>query len=87
MWSCNFCQKKNNNSARKCHGKLCKGTKPEEVIKQEQKNIVRDFCPKCLDHQDFFQTGKKRFKCPRCKRTFKFSGKPVPEIKKDMIVT
>lgn len=91
MWICEICEKHNQNKNYKCRRAFCKGKKSEELIKKEQKEkektIVRDYCPKCLSHQDFYQINNKKFKCPRCKRSFKFHGKPVPEIKKEMIIT
>lgn len=90
MWSCTICGKHNQNKNNKCRKAFCKGEKPEQLVRLEQKtyqkNHVRDFCPKCKSHQDFVKiNGKRKYQCTRCKRSFKFRGKPVPEIKKELI--
>ena len=81
MWSCTFCHNKNNNSSNKCHTCRLKKSKEqlEGELKEYEKTHVRDYCPKCLRHEDFEQINKKRYKCLRCHRSFRFSGKPVPE--------
>ena len=92
MWICENCEKHNQNKSDKCRRAFCNGVKSAELIKQEQiekaKITIRDYCPKCMSHQDFTKIGKqKKFKCGKCRRLFKFHGKPVPEIQKDMIIT
>lgn len=81
MWTCTFCNTKNNNSSKKCHN--CRSQKSKKQLEDENKEYaashVRDYCPKCLNHQEFEQVSKKKYKCLRCKRLFRFSGKPVPE--------
>ncbi|QDI74016.1 hypothetical protein QIT55_gp30 [Nitrosopumilus spindle-shaped virus] len=82
MWTCEKCFEKNNNNSRNCHTKSCPGKKPEKIIQQEQQETIRDFCPKCQSHQDFVKISKGKYKCTRCKRKFRMTGAPVPEIKK-----
>lgn len=83
MWICIICNYKNGNSNRHCYGIKCPGKKPQDLIDKEKEIIIRDYCPKCMSHQDFKKIVKKKYKCLRCKRSFKFRGKPVPEIKTD----
>ena len=82
MWLC-LCNTKNSNNAKKCHGKNCHNTRPENLTKSVE--TVRDFCPKCQDHQDFRKVGRKKYKCNRCNRTFNMIGKPVPEVEKELV--
>ena len=78
VWICETCKGKNNNSSVKCRINKCHAPKPLADIKKDNK-LQRDLCPKCCTHRDFVRIDKKRWKCPVCKKLYKFKGKPVPE--------
>lgn len=84
VWICLTCQKKNNNSSRKCVTPKCKTPKPEEVLKKQiekqNKKFLRDYCPVCKTHRNFTRIKKKnKWFCSGCHKAFKFKGEPVPE--------
>lgn len=85
VWICIKCNGKNNNSSVKCRINKCHAPKPEKIIQKELQKIKRDFCPKCNRHQNFVQITKKKWKCPVCKKLYKFTGEPVLEIKEGIL--
>ena len=90
VWICLVCNGKNNNSSVKCRINKCHAPKPIKVIEKEQKKLEkqekRDLCPTCGIHRDFTHVTKNQWKCPVCKKLYRFKGKPVPEVIPEVII-
>lgn len=87
VWICEVCKGKNNNSSYKCRINKCHALKPEKIIKKElkklEKKVKRDLCPTCGIHRNFVHISKNQWKCPVCKKLYRFKGKTVPEYVDD----
>jgi hypothetical protein len=82
VWFCTVCNGKNLNTSKKCRINKCHAPRPEIVVNNDSKKVIRDYCPKCQKHTNFVRRSmwSKKYKCPGCKRMALFHGEPVPEF-------